>query len=208
MGSSAIQLLPSRQGYPRKQKELDSLKARLAEKTTERDRVLGLFRRGRIDDATLDQQLDVIDRDFAGLQAEIEIRSRTLSAVDQAAQVQSAEELLKVLHKRLEGPIEPVLKRRIVETLVECIQANTVEKWGVPQSELVITYRFSKPSKPAALVVPRYLRVSARNQPPEELITVGDHLLRRRLVLKLLQRQVRKTERYQIEHRKLGKQPH
>jgi DNA-binding XRE family transcriptional regulator len=32
--------------------------------------------------------------------------------------------------------------------------------------------------------------LNVRNQPPEQLITLGDHLLRRRLVLKLLQRQV------------------
>jgi site-specific DNA recombinase len=175
---------------PRKQKELDSILERLRDKTGERDRVLGLFRRGRIDDATLDQQLDMIDAEAAGLQAEVEVRSRALSAVDQAAQLRSAEELLLALRKRLDGPVAPELKRRIVETLVESIQANTVEKWGVQQTELVITYRFSEPSESAALVVPRFHRLNVRNQPPEQLINLGDHLLRRRLVLKLLQRQV------------------
>jgi site-specific DNA recombinase len=175
---------------PQKLKELGNYRDRLREKAAERERVLGLFRRGRIDDATLDQQLDVIDAESAGLQAEIELRSRALSAVDQAAQLRSAEELLAALRKRLEDPIAPELKRRIVETLVERIQANTVEKWGVPQSELVIMYRFSQPEEPAALVIPRFHRLDVRSQAPEQLITLGDHLLRRRLVLKLLQRQV------------------
>jgi hypothetical protein len=53
--------------------------------------------------------------------------------------LRSAEELLMALRKRLDGPVAPELKRRIVETLVESIQANTVEKWGVQQSELVIS---------------------------------------------------------------------
>lgn len=175
---------------PQKLKELGNFRDRLLEKTAERDRVLGLFRRGRIDDATLDQQLDVIDAEAAGLQAEIELRSRALSAIDQAAQLRSAEELLAALRKRLDGPIPPELKRRIVETLVERIHANTVEKWGVPQSELVITYRFSRPEESAALVIPRFHRLDVRSHPPEQLTTLGDHMLRRRLVLKLLQRQV------------------
>jgi transcriptional regulator with XRE-family HTH domain len=62
---------------------------------------------------------------------------------------------------------------------------------GIQQSEITIRYRFSQPDEPAPLVLPRSHRLSNRKKPPEELNTVGDHLLRRRLVLKLLQRQVR-----------------
>jgi hypothetical protein len=68
----------------------------------------------------------------------------------------SAEELLAALRKRLDGPIAPEIKRRIVEALVDRIQANTVEKWGVQQSELIITYRFSEPAESTALIVPRF----------------------------------------------------
>ncbi len=53
------------------EKELDDLTARLQQKTMERERILGLFRRGRIDDAELDQQLDLIDAESAGLKAEV-----------------------------------------------------------------------------------------------------------------------------------------
>ena len=63
----------------------------------ERDRVLGLFRRGRIDETTLDQQLDMIDAEAAGLQAEIEMAARALSAGDRTAQFHSAEALLETL---------------------------------------------------------------------------------------------------------------
>ena len=51
-------------------------------------------------------------------------------------------------------------------------------------------YRFSQPKEPAAVVLPRTYRLNHHKQPPEELNTIGDHLRRRRLVLKLLQRQV------------------
>ncbi len=117
-------------------------------------------------------------------------RTRLLSAGDRTAQLQSAEALLAMLRTRLDGPVPPELKRRIVEVLVETVEANTVERWGVQQSEVVITYRFSQPDEPAALVLPRSHKIHSRNSPPEELNTIGDHLLRRRLALKLLQRQV------------------
>jgi hypothetical protein len=152
--------------------------------------MLGLFRRGRVDEATLDRHLDMIDAEAAGLQAEIEGASRALSAGDPAAQLRSAEELLGKLRKRLEGHVPPELKRRIVEALVEKIQADTTERWGVPQSEITIFYRLSQPNEAAALVLPKAIRLTRRNRLPEKLETIGDHLLRRRLALKLIQRQV------------------
>jgi site-specific DNA recombinase len=174
----------------RRLKALDELTSRLEQKAAERDRVLGLFRRGRIDDATLDQQLDQINTESFSLHAQIEQATRALSAGDRAAQLKSAEELLATLRSRLAGPIPPELKRRIIEILVEKIHANTVERWGVQQSEIIITYRFSQPNEPAALVMPRSHTLSHRNRLPDQLHTLGDHLLRRRLALKLLQRQV------------------
>ena len=173
-----------------RQKEIELCTIRLQEKTAERDRILGLFRRGRIDDATLDQQLDLIDSESAGLREEIEAMTHALAAADRSSQLQTAETLLSTLRSRLDGPIAPELKRRIVEILVESVQANTVERWGVKQSEIVIAYRFSQPDEPAALVLPRSHRLSGSNRPPEQLNTIGDHLLRRRLALRLLQRQV------------------
>jgi hypothetical protein len=103
----------------RRQKQLGDLKDQLQQKTAERDRMLGLFRRGRIDEAALDQQLDQVNAESAVLQSDIELITRELSAGDRTAQLQSAEELLEMLRKRLDGPIAPELKRRIVEILVE-----------------------------------------------------------------------------------------
>src|SRR5207248_10243822 len=118
----------------RRQKELDDLRDRLQQKASERDRVLGLFRRGRISDATLDHQLDQVDVESADIQNDIDAVTRELRAGDRTAQLQSAEELLGMLRKRLEGPVPADLKRRIVEILVEKIEANTIERWGVQQS--------------------------------------------------------------------------
>ena len=146
----------------RRQKELDDLAAHLQQKGAERERVLALFRRGRIDDATLDQQLDQIEAEAADLQSDIETVKRELAAGDRTAQIQSAESLLETLRKRLDGPVPHELKRRIVEILVEKVEANTIERWGVQQSEITINYRFSQPDEPAALVLPRSHRLNNR----------------------------------------------
>jgi len=174
----------------RREKNLKGLKDRLEQKSVERDRVLGLFRRGRIDDKTLDQQLDQINTESFALHAAIEAETRALSSGDRTAQLRSAEGLLKELRNRLDGSIPFEIKRRIVETLVERVQADTIERCGVEQSQVTITYRFGKPSEAAALVFPRSHRLDRGIRPVEELRTLGDHLRRRRLTLKLLQREV------------------
>lgn len=123
----------------RRQKELDGLLARLQQKNVERGRVLTLFRRGRIDDAMLDQQLDQVDAEAAEFRTDIESLKRELAAGDRTAQLHSAEALLETLRKRLDGPVPSELKRRIVEILVERVEANTIERWGVQQSEITIS---------------------------------------------------------------------
>jgi transcriptional regulator with XRE-family HTH domain len=82
------------------------------------------------------------------------------------------------------------LKRRLIETLVEGIRAETVECWGVPQSKITVTYRFAEPGETSALVLPRAHDLGSRTLPPEKLETLGDHMRRRRLMLKLIQTQV------------------
>lgn len=81
-------------------------------------------------------------------------------------------------------------KRRIVEALVASIRADTVECWGVPQSKITVTYRFAEPSEAAPVILPQSHQFNSRTRLPEKLETIGDHLRRRRLVLKLLQRHV------------------
>ena len=72
---------------------------------------------------------------------------------------------------------------------MESVDADTVERWGVPQTSITVTYRFAEPSQ-AAAILPLEHHLTNRTRLPEKLDTVGDHLRRRRLTLKLLQRQV------------------
>jgi hypothetical protein len=87
------------------------------------------------------------------------------------------------LRKRFDRPVSPEIKRKIVDTLVKVVQANTIEHWGVQETELTIRYRFSEPSEATPLILSRSHRLSTRNRIPEKFETVGDHLLLRRLAL-------------------------
>ena len=73
---------------------------------------------------------------------------------------------------------------------MESVRADTVERWGVQQSQITVTYRFAEPSERAAAILPLEHHLTNRTRLPEKLETVGDHIRRRRLTLKLLQRQV------------------
>jgi site-specific DNA recombinase len=176
----------------RREKDLQRLRGVLERKSGERDRILALFRRGRIDETTLDKQMDEIEGEAVGLRAEIDMEARALSCADRREQLSSAEALLANLRKRLDEPIAPDLKRRIVETLVENVRADTVECWGVQQSKITVTYRFAQPNEAAPATLPLSHHLTSRTRLPEKLVTVGDHIRRRRLTLKLLQRQVAK----------------
>jgi DNA-binding transcriptional regulator YiaG len=70
------------------------------------------------------------------------------------------------------------------------VRADTVERRGVQQSKITVTYRFARPNEAAAAVLPLEHHLTNRTRLPEKLETVGDHIRRRRLTLKLLQRQV------------------
>jgi site-specific DNA recombinase len=186
-------LLLQDQERPLRKKELHKLTAQRQQKVAERDRILALFRRGRIDEQVLDQQLDLIQNETATLQEQIDSARRALAIPDRAAQLEAAAKLLQDLRLELdEQPISPELQRRLIETLVESMEARTVERWGVPHSEIVIRYRFSQPHEPAALLWSCAHRLDSRNAGPEQVHTLGDHLRRRRLTLKLPQQQAAK----------------
>lgn len=184
--------------------ETDKLKARerrleglLAAKATERSRVVGLYRRGRLTDADLDQQMGEIGQEELGLQAQLEeVRDRMRSAGTISTNLGSAEKLLAKLRKRLDKPVSWECKRQLVEALVSCIRVDTVETYGVSQPKVTITYRFEKPNE-LERAVPTETFLHSAIRIPVNPETVGDHIRLRRLKLKLLQKQL--AERLGVE---------
>jgi site-specific DNA recombinase len=178
-------------GSDKTRQQITRLEGLLAKKGEERTRVLGLFRRGRLDDKALDAQMDEIGREEAALEKQLEeLRGKVTSNESIAATVSSAEALLAKLRKRLDGPVSWEIKRQLVEILVANIRVDTTESWGVKQAGITVNYRFAQPGNTMPVVVTQAYTGNARVRVPAELRTIGDHIRRKRLMLKLTQEQV------------------
>jgi site-specific DNA recombinase len=137
-------LAAERSDSHRSQERLSRLEDALASQTTGRDRILTLFRKGRITDEDLERQMDQIDREEAGIRANIEELSAGLRGVaDATAQLQSTQALLEKLRGRLEQGVSWEVKRQLIEALVGGIKIETTEENGKRCASVVVTYRFA-----------------------------------------------------------------
>jgi transcriptional regulator with XRE-family HTH domain len=178
-------------GSDQTRKQVARLEGLLAQKATERSRVVGLYRRGRLTEADLDAQMDEIGKEETALEAQIaELGGRITGADSVGENVCSAQALLAKLRKRLDEPISWEVKRRLIEVLVASVRVDTVEECGVKQAEITVTYRFSQPDQPMPLVLPQSYSTGRVIRIPTEPHSIGDHIRRRRLGLKMLQREV------------------
>lgn len=125
----------------RNRERLGRLEDDLAAKGVERDRLLNALPKGRINDEDLDRQMDQMEREEAGIRANIEDLSAGLRGLaDATAQLQSTQALLEKLRDRLEQGIPSEVKRQLVEALVGNIRINTVEENGKRCACIVVTY--------------------------------------------------------------------
>jgi len=172
-------------------KQITRLEGLLAQKAAERNRVVGLYRRGRLTDADLDGQMDEIGRDETALDAHLsELRGKIAGTESINANISSAEALLVKLRKRLDEPVSWEQKRHLIEVLVAGVRVDTVEDGGVRQSKITVTYRFSQPDQLVPLVLPQSYGSGAVVRIPIEPKTIGDHIRKRRLGSKMTQREV------------------
>ena len=179
------------QGSDKIRKQVARLEGLLAQKATERSRVVGLYRRGRLTDADLDAQMDEIGKEETALEAQIaELGGRITGGDSIGANVCSAQALLAKLRLRLDEPISWELKRRLIEVLIAGVRVDTVETCGVKQAEITVTYRFSQPDQPMPLVLPQSYSTGRVIRIRVEPKTVGDHIRKRRLGLKVYQKDV------------------
>jgi transcriptional regulator with XRE-family HTH domain len=82
------------------------------------------------------------------------------------------------------------MKRRLIEVLVAGVRVDTVEECGVKESKITVTYRFSEPDQPMPIVLPQSYSSGRVVRIPTQPQSVGDHVRRKRLGLKMLQRDV------------------
>jgi transcriptional regulator with XRE-family HTH domain/cell division protein FtsB len=179
------------QGSGQFRKQVTRLEGLLAQKAAERSRVVSLFRRGRLTDADLDAQMDEIGKEETALEAQIDDLRGKIGGADSIGEtVSSAQALLAEFRKRLDAPVSWEQKRRLVEVLVAGVRVDTVEERGVKQTRTTVNYRFSQPGQPMPIVLPQSYNTGRVIRVPTELNTVGDHIRRKRLDLKMLQREV------------------
>lgn len=128
----------------RGRERLARLEDELAGMTTQRDRILGLFRKELITEKDLERQLREMGRQEAVLRANIEDLSERLqnTAVD-GSQLASAQELLGKLRGRLKAGISWDVKRQMIEALVGGIRIDTSQEAGKKSACIVVTYRFA-----------------------------------------------------------------
>jgi site-specific DNA recombinase len=159
---------------------LKRLEDLLEQKAAERNRVVGLYRRGRLTDGALDEQMDEIGKEEAALELQIEeSRSQIRGAASVSQAVSSAEALLTRLRERLDQPVSWEQQRQLIEILVAGIQVETVEVCGVKQARTTVTYRFSVPEEPARVLLPTSYKPARCVRIPVEAKTVGDHIRRK-----------------------------
>jgi site-specific DNA recombinase len=127
--------------------EIARLQQQAQAKQGEKDTVITLYRRGRIDAAALDRQLDQIQREDAELRERINgLQADIREAQDAEGGLNAAGDMLTRLSTRLEEPMTFELKRDIVTALVERITIDTVTgEDGKPHARARIKYRFQGP---------------------------------------------------------------
>jgi len=137
-------LVAERSDSRRQQERLGRLENTLAGKAVERNRILGLFRKGRISEADLERQMDEIDSEETGLRAQIEELSSGIRGVaNVSAQIQSTQALLEKLRGLLDQGLSWEIKRQLIEALVGGIRIDTQEEGGKRCASIVVTYRFA-----------------------------------------------------------------
>ncbi len=134
----------------RLRKELSGLQQSIKAKTVEAGNVVALCRKGLIDEAMLEAQLQQVKQEETVLQRELQ------AMVEQAAHLEIAggrhrvaEDLLQELRTRMAEPITWEMKRRLVECLVKSIRVDTVEEHGQKRAIIHVLYGFDN-STPAA----------------------------------------------------------
>jgi site-specific DNA recombinase len=111
---------------------------------SERDAVIGLYRRGRIDEATLDRQLDDIDRLERDARDELQrVQDEIISLETVENGSEGVEDILRKLRAVLDGELTWEVRRKLVELLVGGVRVDTAETDGVREAIVNVTYRFA-----------------------------------------------------------------
>jgi site-specific DNA recombinase len=124
-----------------------ALKAQLARKRSERERVITLHRRGAIDEAEVGVQLDALRREQEALAADIaKLEDADARAREAEARLTGAAGLLAALGRRLDSGLSYEAKRRVVEALVDAVEVTTRGARAQRDINVAAAYAFAVPA--------------------------------------------------------------
>jgi site-specific DNA recombinase len=133
--------------YAALQQGIAALERKLAGTEGQRERILGLFRRGVIDDGTVEGQLAEIAAEASSLQSELLAKRTAAERSEQRDQLlKDADVALWQLARRLDEvdrPLDWDAKRALVETLVDRIVVQTTVEDGAPVAVAEVSYCFT-----------------------------------------------------------------
>jgi site-specific DNA recombinase len=121
------------------------LRQALGEKGEERDRVLSLYRKGRIGEEAVERQMQQVGQEEDMLRSELSDLSVRLEGMGTAAaQLAAARTALERLGAQLQAePVGWESRRRVVESLVERVRVDTRGEGQKRMAIIRVTYRFS-----------------------------------------------------------------
>jgi len=115
----------------------------LSHKEEEKERILDLYRRGRITVADLERQLGKIAQEEAELKARLASLETTLRGQEAIAlRLMEAKDLLHTLRQRLKEEFTWEEKREIIEALVLEIRVDTIQGSERKAPQITVTYAF------------------------------------------------------------------
>jgi site-specific DNA recombinase len=122
---------------------LGRLQRLLEAKAGERNKVVGLYRKGLLNDAELEEQLTDVGREAQGLASQIEDLERKLGGVESnRTALENTGTILAQLRKRLDEGLPWERKRQLIELLVGGIRIETIRSGEKPENVVTVTYRF------------------------------------------------------------------
>lgn len=150
-------LAAERRASAGQRRKLTGLERALAQKEEERNRVLSLYRKGRIAEETVERQMQEMAEEETALRGEMsELQRRLEGVAAEAAQMDMAAGVLQKLATRLQdGALDWDVRRGLIERLVERVRVDTRQAGEQRWASIIVTYRFAAGPKEQAQGAPK-----------------------------------------------------
>jgi site-specific DNA recombinase len=144
---TALKKLTVKDSEPSLSKELKHLESNLVGKEKERTAIVSLYRRGKITESDLDNQLQEINAEESALKDRRKVIRTQIDDMDLYKQgLNDAEVLLRSMKELLCGEVSFEVKRKLIEVLIEKIAVNTIFDEDGKHAEVHVHYRFANVS--------------------------------------------------------------